>query len=112
MTKADKIREFLRQVPDEFILSEAGRRQAARRSKDQMGRSEKLRPCKFCGEKFGTRKMREHLSSAHPGGERAGYKVVVRTADLPRPCPQCGELLNYRSIPKHMRGKHPEIGQE
>lgn len=58
---AKAVAAFLATLPDETITREHQRRLNARISRENAGRKPKLKPCKFCRQKFGTVDMRLHI---------------------------------------------------
>jgi hypothetical protein len=52
-------------IPDEVVFFEASRRRSLMR-KTFGARPKVLRPCPKCGEEFGARELREHLTECKP----------------------------------------------
>jgi hypothetical protein len=68
----DDVAAFLATVPDEALTREYMRRLNARRARDRAGRKPKLKPCKFCRQKFGTVAMRVHIPSCEAKKKKGG----------------------------------------
>ena len=60
-TKPDTIREWLKTVPHDLLLSELGRRRSRARQNLAGGRPKILRPCPKCGQEFGARDLAHHI---------------------------------------------------
>lgn len=60
MTKDEKLRTLLKDVPLEMLMSELGRRRSELRKTHAPGGRKLLKPCPECGLKFGVREMRRH----------------------------------------------------
>lgn len=69
---AKAVAAFLATVPDEALTREYMRRLNARRARDRAGRKPKLKPCKFCRQKFGTVAMRVHIPSCEAKKKKGG----------------------------------------
>lgn len=108
MSSETEIRAFLQAIPQDILLSEAGKIMAARRSPDRARRSKKLKPCRFCGKPFGGRDMRSHLAASHPGGIKSGHQLLKTKPEVIRLCKHCGEPFGYLAMRKHVHDDHPE----
>jgi hypothetical protein len=106
--KAAELIEFLKAVPDKYLMPEAARRQAAKRDPNAPRRPKKLRQCKFCDLFFGFREMRLHVAQAHPGGKRTNRPRNTIRSKVGHPCPDCGIIFGARDLKKHRRDDHRE----